>query len=64
MLELPQDKRTLASLLGMTPENLSRAFNTLKPYGVVVRGNKISLDDLEALTTLAKPNPLIDDRDT
>lgn len=64
VLELPQDKRTLASLLGMTPENLSRAFNTLKPYGVVVRGNKISLDDLEALTTLAKPNPLIDDRDT
>ncbi|MDA4844466.1 cyclic nucleotide-binding domain-containing protein [Hoeflea poritis] len=64
MLELPQDKRTLASLLGMTPENLSRAFNTLKPYGVVVRGNKISLDDLEALSTLAKPNPLIDGRDT
>lgn len=64
VLELTQDKRTLASLLGMTPENLSRAFNTLKPYGVVVRGNKISLDDLEALTRLAKPNPLIDDRDT
>ncbi|MEX3009730.1 cyclic nucleotide-binding domain-containing protein [Hoeflea sp. TYP-13] len=64
ILELPHDKRTLASLLGMTPENLSRAFNTLKPYGVVVRGNKISLTDLESLTTLAKPNPLIDDRTT
>ncbi|WP_136656670.1 cyclic nucleotide-binding domain-containing protein [Nitratireductor sp. XY-223] len=64
MLELPHDKRTLASLLGMTPENLSRAFNTLKPYGVVVDGNRISLDDVEALATLAKPNPLIDDRNT
>ena len=63
-LELPHDKRTLASLLGMTPENLSRAFNTLKPYGVVVRGNKIGLDDIDALSTLAKPNPLIDDRNT
>ena len=61
-LELPHDKRTLASLLGMTPENLSRAFNTLKPYGVIVRGNKISLEDISSLETLAKPNPLIDDR--
>ena len=57
---LPHDKRTLASLLGMTPENLSRAFNTLKPYGVVVDGNAIQLEDLPSLKTLAKPNPLID----
>ena len=63
-LDLPHDKRTLASLLGMTPENLSRAFNTLKPYGVVVSGNTINLHDLASLETLAKPNPLIDDRTT
>ncbi|MCY6380158.1 cyclic nucleotide-binding domain-containing protein [Hoeflea prorocentri] len=61
-IELPHDKRTLASLLGMTPENLSRAFNTLKPYGVIVHGNRISLEDISSLETLAKPNPLIDDR--
>lgn len=61
---LPYDKRTLASLLGMTPENLSRAFNTLKPYGVEVDGATVRLGDLAALAALAKPNPLIDDRKT
>jgi CRP/FNR family transcriptional regulator, transcriptional activator FtrB len=60
-IELPYDKRTIASLLGMTPENLSRAFNTLKPYGVDVDGARIQLSDLRALETLAKPNPLIDE---
>jgi CRP/FNR family transcriptional regulator, transcriptional activator FtrB len=59
---LPHDKRRLASLLAMTPENLSRAFNTLKPYGVEVDGAKIRLTDIAALEGLAKPNPLIDDR--
>jgi CRP/FNR family transcriptional activator FtrB len=63
-LTLPHDKRTLASLLGMTPENLSRAFNTLKPYGVQVDGAQIQLADIGSLETLAKPNPLIDDRRT
>jgi CRP/FNR family transcriptional activator FtrB len=61
---LPQDKRTLASQLGMTPENLSRAFNTLKPYGVQVEGAQIQLNDIQSLETLAKPTPLIDDRRT
>lgn len=61
-IELPYDKRTLASLMGMTPENLSRAFNTLKPYGVKVIGSTIHLEDMDGLETLAKVNPLIDDR--
>lgn len=60
-VELPCDKRTLASLLGMTPENLSRAFNTLKPYGVEVDGARIRLRDVTSLARLAKPTPLIDD---
>ena len=60
-LTLPYDKRTLASLLGMTPENLSRAFNTLRPYGVDVSGSEISLTKRDDLMQLAKPNVLIDD---
>lgn len=60
-VELPYDKRTLASLLAMTPENLSRAFNTLKPYGVEVDGTRILISDRPKLIVLAKPNPLIDD---
>ncbi len=61
-LELPYDKRTLASLLAMTPENLSRAFNTLKPYGVEVDGPFVKLTDMKSLEVLAKPNALIDER--
>lgn len=58
--DLPNEKRTIASLLGLAPENLSRAFNTLKAYGVAVRGSKVELGDCAALTTLARPDPLID----
>lgn len=61
--ELPFDKRTLASLLGMTAENLSRAFATLRPYGVVVNGGKITLTDASNLVRLAKPAPLMDGPD-
>lgn len=60
-LQLPTDKRMLAALLGMTPENLSRAFNTLKPYGVMVDGRAVRLNKVDDLTVLAKPTPLIDD---
>ena len=57
------EKRALASLLGMTPENLSRAFHTLAPYGVEVEGSEIRLAKRRDLETLAKPNLLIDDPD-
>lgn len=63
-LELPYDKRMLASLLGITPENLSRAFGTLKPYGVEVNGSEIRLNRLKDIESLAKPSPLIDDLDS
>ena len=58
--QLPIEKRRLASYLGMTPENLSRAFNNLKPYGLVVEGQNITITDLAELTRFAKPDFLID----
>jgi len=58
--QLPVEKRRLASYLGMTPENLSRAFNNLKPHGVAVNGQRICITDMKALTEFAKPDLLID----
>ncbi|WP_185804947.1 helix-turn-helix domain-containing protein [Pontivivens nitratireducens] len=59
--DLAMEKRRLASFLGMTPENLSRAFKGLEPHGVKVDGSRIVICDLAELTRYAKPNPLIDD---
>ncbi|MDO8884288.1 cyclic nucleotide-binding domain-containing protein [Pseudotabrizicola sp.] len=59
--ELDFEKRRLASVLGMTPENLSRAFKGLQPYGVTVNGTNIIVTDQIDLEHFAKPNPLIDD---
>lgn len=59
--ELLNEKRRIASYLGMTAENLSRAFNGLKAYGVEVDGNQITITDQDLLTNFAKPDQLIDD---
>ncbi|WGR61351.1 transcriptional regulator [Paracoccus ferrooxidans] len=59
--ELDFEKRRLASVLGMTAENLSRAFEGLQPYGVTVEGPRIYIDDQADLERFAKPTPLIDD---
>ncbi len=59
--ELPIEKRRLASFLGMTPENLSRAFKALQAYGVTVKGNVISINEHADLERFAKPSNLIDD---
>jgi len=59
--DLLTEKRRLASYLGMTPENISRAFKALVPYGVTVDGNHITIADQADLERLAKPSPLIDD---
>ncbi len=61
---LPIEKRLLASLLSMTPENLSRAFATLKAYGVTVNNAEIQLLDLDDLRRFARPALLIDDPDS
>ena len=62
--ELKIEKRRLASFLGMTPENLSRAIKALRPYGVQIDGASVTITDLDVLQTLAKPSPLIDDYST
>ena len=62
--DLQTEKRRLASYLGMTPENLSRAFKSLQPYGVVVTGNRVVIEDQDDLERFAKPSPLIDDKST
>jgi CRP/FNR family transcriptional activator FtrB len=59
-VELPFDKRTLASRLGMTPENLSRNLTLLSKYGVRSSGRDIVIDDPSVLKQFAKPNELID----
>ncbi|OYW83593.1 MAG: transcriptional regulator [Asticcacaulis sp. 32-58-5] len=57
---LPYEKRILASLLGMTAENLSRAFATLSDYGVEVTGAEVKITRPVPLKRLAKPSPLLD----
>lgn len=59
-ITLPHEKRILASLLGMTPENLSRAFASLFKYGVEVHGPEVTFTRPQALERLARPTPLID----
>lgn len=58
--ELTIEKRRLASLLGMTPENLSRAFKGLGEHGLKVNGNQITITDQQQLLSFAKPTPMID----
>lgn len=57
---LPYEKRLIASTLGMTPENLSRAFASLRAYGVQVDGNEVTLEKPGDLVAFARPDPLID----
>jgi len=59
-IELAFEKRTLASSLGMTPENLSRNLALLAKYGVRSSGRDIVIEDTKALERFAKPNALID----
>lgn len=57
---LGHDKRTLASRLGMTPENLSRNLASLAELGISSSGREIIIRDYEALRRWARPDPLID----
>lgn len=59
-ITLPHEKRVLSALLGMTPENLSRAFSKLSKQGVKVTGNTVKFEKIAALERLARPMPTID----
>lgn len=59
-VSLEYDKRTLASLLGMTPENLSRSFSQLKKHGIRSASRGVVIEDRAALVKYSRPTPLID----
>ncbi len=52
-LELVDDRKTLASLLGMTPENLSRTIAQFRDRGVVINGRSVTIVDLAGLAAFA-----------
>ena len=54
------DKRTLASQLGMTPENLSRNLSFLAKHGVRSSSGGLTIEDRAVLQSYAQPSPLID----
>lgn len=61
IFDIKIEKRKLASFLGMTPENLSRAIKTLQKHGVQVDNCTVTITSEARLEALAKPTELIDD---
>ena len=48
-VELPEDRKVVATRLGMTPESLSRAFASLRVIGVAGRGRQVSIASVDRL---------------
>lgn len=61
VVRLRAEKRLLASLLGMTPENLSRAFGMLSAHGVAVEGTQVRITDRTALEAFSRLDPVRDE---
>ncbi len=57
---LPFEKGLLAARLGCRQENLSRAFATLRGFGVETHGGQVILHDVAKLTAYAVPDYLGD----
>jgi len=57
---LPFEKGLLAAQLGCRQENLSRAFATLRDYGVETHGSQVLLHNIPRLTAYAVPDYLDD----
>ena len=49
VFDLPYDKGIIASVLGMTPETLSRSFNALRDQGIQVEGKRVVVESTEKL---------------
>lgn len=60
-VSLPADRKTIASYLGMTRENLSRSLQKIGDYGAAVRGNEVVLRDPGKLRAHAAPSHLMDE---
>lgn len=61
--ELPVNKQVLASRLGMTPENLSRAFAALSEQDIHIKGRSVVIGSIDRLRAYCRPDHLIDDVD-
>lgn len=59
-IALPLRKHFLASRLGTTPENLSRAFAVLREQGVATHGSQIVIGDAKRLAAFAGGDGAID----
>ncbi|MCW9042660.1 MAG: Crp/Fnr family transcriptional regulator [Pseudopelagicola sp.] len=55
---LPFEKVILASVLGMKPESLSRAFRALKKVGVHSHLKEVFVEDIERLRACKRCNPM------
>lgn len=60
---LPVEKRLLASYMGMTPENLSRALKSLAADGCKIDGQRVIITDRKRLETLAELSLMLDGPD-
>jgi CRP/FNR family transcriptional activator FtrB len=52
--DLPYDKRRIAALLGMTPENLTRSFAAVGRHGVKLHNARVTITDLGLLKRFAR----------
>lgn len=57
-IQLPFGKQILAARLGTTPENLSRAFATLRRHGVATSGSHVVVTDPLRLAAFAVPDEI------
>lgn len=53
VLHLPLEKAVIAAMLGMQPETFSRSMSKLRPVGVQINGNAVSIVDIDALRNLS-----------